>query len=82
MRASRLAGADQTVKDLRAWRPRRARMLPPFVGLKGNNQPGAALQDSSEQACPYGELDRDGAAIGTCRCAASDGRTLSTPSSA
>jgi hypothetical protein len=48
-------------------------MLPPFVGLKGNNQPGAALQDSSEQACPCGELDRDGAAIGRCRCAASDG---------
>ncbi len=44
-------------------------MLPPFVGLKGNNQPGAALQDSSEQACPCGELDRDGAAIGRCRCA-------------
>jgi hypothetical protein len=55
-------------------------MLPPFVGLKGNNQPGAALQDSSEQACPRGELDRDGPAIGRCRCAASDGRTLSTPS--
>jgi len=57
-------------------------MLPPFVGLKGSNQPGAALQDSSEQACPCGELGRDGAAIGRCRCAAWDGRTLSTPSSA
>jgi len=45
-------------------------MLAPVVGLKGNNQPGAALQDSGEQACPCGELDRDGAAIGGCPCAA------------
>jgi len=53
-------------------------MLNPFVGLKGNNQPGAALQGSGEQACPCGELDRDGAAIGRCRCAASDGWTPRT----
>jgi len=31
-------------------------MLYSFVGLKGNNQPGAgaALQSSGEQACPCG----------------------------
>ena len=37
-------------------------MLHPFVELKGNNQPGAAWQGLGEQACPWGEVDRDGAA--------------------
>jgi hypothetical protein len=31
----------------------------PFAGLKGINQPGAALQGSGDQACPCGESDRD-----------------------
>jgi hypothetical protein len=54
-------------------------MLHPFVGLKAINRPGAALQGSGEQACPCGEVDRDGAAIGRCRYAASEGRTLTIP---
>ena len=47
-----------------------------FFVVFSSARPGAALQGSGEQACPCGELDRDGAAIGRCRCAASEGRTL------
>ena len=53
-----------------------------FFVVFSSARPGAALQGSGEQACPCGELDRDGAAIGRCRCAASEGRTLTIPSSA